>query len=346
MLPYFFILFVVIFWIWIEKECLSRKAIFLPLLFLVAFFSIRDFSVGTDTIVYTENFRNSLSSDYYDFNLEVEFGYQLVEFFLLKFTNNYFWLFLIYGFFVILFYFITIKRLSKNYILSVFIYIVFGFYTFLFNGLRQGIAMAICFLALPYFINKNSIKYFILIGVASLFHISAWIMFPLYLLIHTKFRLEYKMLFIFISSFMFSGLLITYLAEDNSRYLSYAQPDYNGGGYFLLAFYILLGVLIYFLGKKERFLNHNYSIFEQIYLCGLLFIIPIALLGVNPSGPQRILNYFTPMLIFLIPILMEKFKTNLILYIFSILMLLFFYLTTSRFSNLTPYVINPIFEVF
>src|SRR5690606_19464441 len=96
--------------------------------------------------------------------------------------------------FVISIYLFVIKRFSNNYILSVFIYITFGFYTFLFNGLRQGIAMAVCFLALPYLINKNKLKYFLLIVIASLFHTSAWVMLPFYFLVHMKLRLEYKML--------------------------------------------------------------------------------------------------------------------------------------------------------
>ncbi len=346
MIPYILILIFVIFWIVFEKYTLNRRAFWVPLLMLLLFFSIRDFSVGTDTIVYTEKFRNSLSAHYYEFNPDIEWGYQFIEYFLLNLTDNYFWLFFACGFFVISIYLFVIKKFSINYIFSVFIFITSGTYTFFFNGLRQGMAMAVCFLALPYLINKNKLKYFFLIIIASLFHTSAWVMLPFYFLLHMRFSLEYKMLITFLSSFLISGLLISYLAEENSRYEGYAQVSESSGGYILLIFYFILGLSVYFLGKKERFLNYNYKIFEQLYLCGLFFMIPIALLGTNPSGPQRILNYFTPMLIFLIPILISKFKTNFVLYIFSILMIIFFYLTTSRFSNLTPYTLNPIFEVF
>ncbi|WP_180052118.1 EpsG family protein [Acinetobacter sp. YH12099] len=346
MLPYFFILFMVIFWIWIEQVSFSRKAVFFPLFVLVTFFSIRNFSVGTDTVVYTDKFRNSLSAHYYEFNPEIELGYQFIEYSLLNITDNYLWLFFTSALFVISIYLFVIKRFSNNYILSVFIYITFGFYTFLFNGLRQGIAMAVCFLALPYLINKNKLKYFLLIVIASLFHTSAWVMLPFYFLVHMKLRLEYKMLITFLSSFLISGILISYFAEQNSRYEEYAQVSESSGGYILLMFYFILGLLLYFLGRKERFLNHNYKIFEQVYLCGLLFMIPIALLGTNPSGPQRMLNYFTPMLIFLIPILVSKFKTSFVVYVFYMCMVIFYYLTTTRFSNLTPYLVNPVFEIF
>lgn len=346
MLPYFFILFVVTLWIWMEKVSFSRKSVFFPLFLLVTFFSIRDYSVGTDTIVYTDKFRNSLSSHYYEFDPEIELGYQFLEYILLNVTDNYFWLFFISSLFVISIYLFIIKRFSNNYILSVFIYITLGSYTFLFNGLRQGLAIAVCFLALPYLINGNKLKYFFLIIFASLFHISALIMLPIYFLVHMRFKLEYKMLVTFLSSFLISGILISYLAEQNPRYEGYAQVSESSGGYIILSFYTVLGILLYWLGRKERFLSHNYKIFEQVYLLGLLFVIPIAFLETNPSGPQRILNYFTPMLVFLIPVLILKFKTNFILYVFYAFMIIFFYLTTSRFSNLTPYILNPIFEVF
>ena len=346
MTPYLFILGLVIFWAYLEKITLNRKAFWVPLLLLSIFAGVRSNRVGTDSGAYTSLFQSKLNTEYYKFSADVEVGYQYFEYFLLKFTYQYYWLFLITSFIICLCYLIIIKRFSRDYIFSIFLFVTLGFYTFFFNGLRQGMAMAVCFLALPYLINKNKLKYFFLIIIASLFHTSAWIMLPFYFLVHIRFRLEYKILITFLSSFLISGLLISYLAEENSRYEGYAQVSESSGGYILLIFYFILGLSVYFLGKKERFLNHNYKIFEQLYLCGLFFMIPIALLGTNPSGPQRILNYFTPMLIFLIPILISKFKTNFVLYIFSILMIIFFYLTTSRFSNLTPYALNPIFEVF
>jgi len=342
MLIYFLVLIIVMLWIWVEKKSLSRKAFFMPILILILFFSIRDFTVGTDTITYTKFFRDGLVPQYYEFNPEVEVGYQFVEYLILNFTHNYFWLFFFCSLIVVPSYFYIIKKYSTNYILSIFIFITFGLYNFFFNGLRQGIAIAICFLALPFLLDKKILKYFIFIFIASLFHVSAWVMLFFYFLIHSRIKLEYKMISIIGVSSIVSGLVINYLANSNKRYESYGQIDEASGGYLTLSFYIVLGMFVYIFGKKERIINYNFRVYEQIFLCGLLLVIPVAFLGTDPSGPQRLLNYFLPILTLLLPMLLDKYK----LVIFIFLAIIYFYLVTSKFGEIIPYSINPIFEIF
>ncbi len=342
MLIYFLVLIIVMLWIWVEKKSLSRKAFFMPIFILILFFSIRDFTVGTDTITYTKFFRDGLVPQYYEFNPEVEVGYQFVEYLILNFTHNYFWLFFFCSLIVVPSYFYIIKKYSTNYILSIFIFITFGLYNFFFNGLRQGIAIAICFLALPFLLDKKILKYFIFIFIASLFHVSAWVMLFFYFLVHSRIKLEYKMISIIGISSIVSGLVINYLANSNKRYESYGQIDEASGGYLTLSFYIVLGIFIYIFGKKERIINYNFRVYEQIFLCGLLLVIPVAFLGTDPSGPQRLLNYFLPILTLLLPMLLDKYK----LVIFIFLAMIYFYLVTSKFGEIIPYSINPIFEIF
>ena len=76
MLPYLSILFFVSFWITLEKNAINRKSFWLPLVVLALFFAVRSNQVGTDTQVYTYNFDNSLDVKYFDFNENVELGYQ------------------------------------------------------------------------------------------------------------------------------------------------------------------------------------------------------------------------------------------------------------------------------
>lgn len=346
MIPYFFILFLVIFWIYFEKLTLNRKAFWVPLFLLSIFAGIRSSKVGTDTGAYADIFELNLDPRYYEFNPNVEIGYQYFEYILLHLTHNYYWLFLITAFFIVYSFLLIIKKYSINYLLSVFVYITLGIYTFFFNGLRQGIAIAICFLALPYLINKIFLKYLLFVFLASFFHISAWVMLPFYFLVHANFNLQYKVLSSFLFSLFVSGLLISYLAQDNIRYEAYTEVSDSAGGYIMLLFYLFFAIVIFLLCKKERLINNEYKVFEQIYLCGLFLVIPITFLGTSASGPQRVLNYFIPMLVFLIPFIVSKLKYNFVKFIFYFCLVIFFYVTTMRFSNLTPYLINPVFEIF
>ena len=74
MLPYLLLLGFIMFWIFLEKKSLNRKAFWVPFLTLVFFSSARSYLVGTDTSSYTFDFRNQVNLDYYEFNDNVEYG--------------------------------------------------------------------------------------------------------------------------------------------------------------------------------------------------------------------------------------------------------------------------------
>ncbi|MCU4517997.1 EpsG family protein [Acinetobacter radioresistens] len=346
MLPYLLILFFVMFWIWVEKESLNRKALWVPLFILVLFASFRNYRVGTDTGTYVRNFINQLDYNYFDFRDDVELGYQLIEYSLLRITHNYFWLFFITSFVVVFCYLYVFRKNSKDYATSVFVFITLGTYTFFFNGLRQGLAMAIFALAVPYLIKRDFYKYFLICIIASFFHITALLMIPFYLLVNLNVKLAYKLVATFLGSLILSRFLITYIASTNERYEGYAQTSENSGGFLKLAFYFFILIMIYIGSYIYKIKDKDFLQLFSFYAIGIAFMIPIALLESNPSGPQRILPYFTWILALILPILLQKIN-NVYIYASTIfLAIVYFLLTTSRFSNLTPYSINPFFEVF
>lgn len=346
MLPYILILFFVMFWIWLEKESLNRKAFWLPLFTLVLFASFRNYRVGTDTGTYIKNFVNQLDYNYFSFRDGVELGYQLIEYFLLRITHNYFWLFFVTSFIVVFCYLYIFRKNSKDYITSVFIFITLGTYTFFFNGLRQGLAMAVFAFAIPYLITRNFYKYFLICIFASFFHTTALLMVPFYLLVNLNFKLLYKLVATFFGSFILSKYLIAYIASTNERYESYTQTSENSGGLLTLGFYVIMLVILYISSYIYKIKDKEFIQIFAFYALGVTFMIPIALLESNPSGPQRLLPYFTWTLALILPFLYKKINNNYIYIASFVLGLIYFYLTTSRFSNLTPYTINPIFEIF
>lgn len=346
MLPYLLILFFVLFWITLEQKAINRKSFWLPLVTLVLFFSVRSNQVGTDTQVYTYNFDNSLDVKYFDFNENVELGYQLLEYSILQFTDNYFWLFFISGLVVVYLYLKVIRKYSVNYLLSVFLFITLGVYTFFFNGLRQGIAMAIFTFALPYLLERKIILYILVCFFASLFHITALFMIPFYFLVNLRIKPIYKILITFLGSLLLSRLLVTYIASTNDRYESYTEVSESSGGILILLFYFLIFLFIYFIANIYKVRDEQFKKLFTFYGVGLVFIIPLALLGTNPSGPQRLLYYFTWTLVLILPIIFNKINNTYVTSIAITFFIIYFILTTTRFSDLTPYIINPIFKAF
>lgn len=346
MLPYLLILFFVSFWITLEQKAFNRKSFWLPLVVLVLFFTIRSNRVGTDTQVYTYNFDNSLDVKYFDFNENVELGYQLLEYSILQFTDNYFWLFFISGLVVVYLYLKVIRKYSVNYLLSVFLFITLGIYTFFFNGLRQGIAMAIFTFALPYLLERKIILYILVCLFASLFHITALFMIPFYFLVNLRIKPIYKILITFLGSLLLSRLLVTYIASTNDRYEGYTEVSESSGGILILLFYFLILLFIYFIANIYKVRDEQFKKLFTFYGVGLVFVIPLALLGTNPSGPQRLLYYFTWTLVLILPIIFNKINNTYVTSIAIIFFIIYFILTTTRFSDLTPYIINPIFKAF
>lgn len=346
MLPYLLILFFVMFLVWLEKHSLNRKAFWLPLFILVLFASIRNYRVGTDTQAYIKNFINELDYNYFNFLDGVELGYQLLEYTLLRITHNYFWLFFVTSFLIVFCYLYVFKKNSTDYTTSIFLFITLGTYTFFFNGLRQGIAMAIFALAIPYLIKRNFYKYFLICILASLFHNTALLMIPFYFLVNLNIKLEYKLILTFSGSLILSRYLIIYLASINERYESYAQASENSGGLLKLLFYCVIFLITYIGSYIYKIKDKNFIQLFSFYSLGIAFMIPIALLEANPSGPQRLLSYFTWILALILPILLKKINNIYIYTSIVFLAIIYFMLTTSRFSNLAPYSINPFFEVF
>ncbi|MGE8683685.1 MAG: EpsG family protein [Acinetobacter sp.] len=346
MIPYFIILFSILLWLNLEKYSLNRKAFWVPLLLLSIFAGVRSSRVGTDSGTYTSDFRNQLNLEYFVFREDIEYGYQLLSYIILNFTHNYFWLFFISSIIVVGSYLHLFKKISKDYFLSIYIFITFGFYTFYFNGLRQGLAMAVAIWATPYLIERKIFNFSLLIVVASFFHKSALIMFFMYLIVNLKVKLEYKLVSTFLGSFFLSSLVIEYLASENERYTAYTSSSENAGGYLVLGIFLLFGIIFYFLNNTKNIFDRSEYILLQLYLIGLTFLIPVALLGTNPSGPQRLLFYFVWPITILLPTILLKINIKLIYLLFITLSGIYFYLRTSRFSNLTPYQINEIFRIF
>lgn len=346
MLPYLLVLGFVIFWIELEKRALNRKSFWLPLVILSLFAGIRSFRVGRDSVFYTASFRNNL--DIYNFQIRkgIELGYQFLEYTLLRLTNEYFWLFFITALIVVYCYLTIIKKYSVNYWFSIFLFITLGVYTFFFNGLRQGLAMAIFALALPYLLEKRLIPYLIICFLASLFHSTALFMIPFYFLVNLRIKPIYKILATFLGSLFVSRFLIKYISASNQRYESYAAADQEGGGYVTLGFYTILIFVIYLIIRIYKIRDKQFMQLFAFYAIGVVFIIPIAMLGANPSGPQRLLTYFTWTLVLILPIIFKRINNIYITSSAVILFIIYFTLTTSAFSNLSPYIINPIFEIF
>lgn len=80
----------------------------------------------------------------------------------------------------------SLRKYSKHFGLSIYLYITTMMYYSSFNGIRQWLASALIFFAFKYLTRREWKKYLLFIIVASTIHISALIMIPIYFIVNFK----------------------------------------------------------------------------------------------------------------------------------------------------------------
>lgn len=120
-----------------------------------------------------------------------EIGNQYIKFALdyFNFTDAGYWLW-VTGFITMYFFFYSIKKYSIAPFFSIALFIFLGTYFDLMNGVRQFLAISITMVAWKYLFEKRMIRYFLVIGLATLFHASALVMIPVYFLCNAKFNIK------------------------------------------------------------------------------------------------------------------------------------------------------------
>lgn len=345
MLPYLLMLFFVLFWIFLEHKAINRRSFFMPLLAVSLFAGARGNRVGTDSWKYALDFTNEVPISNISINENIEPGYNALRLLILSNTHNYFWLFFITAFIISYCSLRTLKKYSDDYIFAVLFFITLGTYSFVFNGIRQGLAMGFFSLATPYILNRKILPYIIIVLFASLFHKSALVLLPFYFLAVLNIKDYQKVIISFSVSAISSSAILNYLASNNPRYELYTQEVENSGGYLILSFYVGLAAILYIFKYLYKINDQNFNRLLVFYTVGVVSIIPLAVLGTDPSGPQRLIYYFVWILSLLIPYPLKYLNNKFYYFLALVLSVTFFILTTTRFGNLTPYTLNPLLKV-
>lgn len=269
------------------------------------------------------NFGNDYES-YFDYFIRVGQNDQL---FLFDFVQTYEpgwvllnWLFRTFGFFSMtavlaliscsIYYRFIVKYVPVEYYwLAIFIYIFYpGFLLIHSSAMRQSISIGLFVFSLGYLANKNAIRYFFCIGLASLFHFTAIILAPVYLLVflNQKIREVYGSIFIliYISIFLFGSSIIPYLqlfiSNFSEKYEFYQNTGVINTGLSLLYYSTLLIIILLF----ERMQNREVALVFKVAILSFMFF-PLALI-IEMTG--RIGMYFAPAIIVVYPIIVKSLR--------------------------------------
>lgn len=357
MIPYITYLFlsVILFFLYeqlkIRKKAGAGLFYLLTLVVIVCFSSFRAFYVGTDTGTYIMLWINS-PDDLISFisiqNFFTEPLYGILSFITKKLSYSYFG-----GRYLVLLFFIallvcglnlsSICRYSPHRTLSFIVFLLLGFYTFHFNGARQAIAISIFLFSLRYIINSNLNKYLICLLIGFLFHKTILICLPFYYFFRKPLTVKMVAVIVFTSIIMalFINSLVEYASSFDQRYSGYADNEFEGGGAVTTIYYF--GMLFWlFFAKSANSINSKMYDISLLSMCIVACFTTVSvILNLNPSGMLRLSGYFSQLLIIAIPMSIYSFKAGIsrvsVMTLAVFFMVLYFYFTTTSFSNLYPY---------
>ncbi|AGH82276.1 hypothetical protein PCNPT3_11700 [Psychromonas sp. CNPT3] len=189
---------------------------------------------------------------------------------------------------------VLIKNSNETAFLLILLYFFTAFYMSFFVTFRQAIAVSIFIYAIKYI---GSVRFYFLIAVASLFHLSGILLLfiPLYIRVKRKSKWLDSSLIILIPLFMYSpvfsyiiALVMPYLGEFSGKIVSYGIGHVAVKVFGLMdALHFIIGLLVIFLVSKKA-LTKEESIIYKLFI---LYVI-LALVASTIPLMYRVLMYF------------------------------------------------------
>lgn len=228
---------------------------------------------------------------------------------------------------IMLFLISYVKNRSSNYMWSFYILVMSSFFNFSLNGMRQAIGTAIFLYATQFISKRKVVPYLLLITVAVLFHKSAMLYYPFYLLTYVhieKFKNIYWIIpttfFVALNARFFYKLMYSFSTKYNfySKFFgsSYDNNSSFNNMYILILFLNILVTVIYYMTVHNNKIHGKLFDGEPISTA-LQIDINIQLLGTLFSaisfvipGAFRTLYMFLPIQITLIPNLLANIQNR------------------------------------
>ena len=311
-----FIIIVVIsyFQFFSKKDSLSWLIIFGIVLTLLSMFR---FGSGTDYFGYLMYYSSSPDTmwDSIQYQSHMDIGYRVLMGLIKSFNLNFDFFIMFISLVIMFMYLKVIRENSEFKLLSLLIFYAIYYSIYVNSALRQGIAMAIFFVAFyKYFKEEKTFKYLALIILASLFHSSALIMtlMPIVRYIHKR-MFNNKMLNIMLLAFSLFlclsklGNIVIPLGSLFGMDSTIISTSFNP---MAIALRIISITFIFILYKSNK--KGNISEFDKLqiytYFLGSILFISVA----NVELLSRMLKYFTLLEVILIPNLIKgiRFKST------------------------------------
>lgn len=282
-----------------------HQRIFLAISFcqLFVLLAFRSFKVGIDTPTYLMYFDIVASGGHITVLEPLNL---LIMKFAALFSNGELVYLSLYAFLTLICYYRYIVAHSEDIYMSVFMLSGFMFYYFSFNAMRQGLALAICTVAISELLKDKQIRFFVLVLIAAGFHSSALIILPLWVVkkFHLKFSVKIALVFTGIGAFflLFGYQIVRIFVRLLPKYQDYLGSVFGEDGNILnpIMYAVILMIVVYIWthDKKEE-LDHFW-----LYMLGIGVVLYFASLQVGIVN--RLVYYYTISVVIFLPNILRR----------------------------------------
>lgn len=230
----------------------------------------------------------------------------------------------------------TLRKYSSNFAISALLFILTGYFTWMFNGLKQFFAATIMFSLTTLIVNKKIIPYMIVVIIMASFHSTVLILIPAYFIVQGEAWNKRTLLFIIfiMIAILFAGRFTTIFNEvvENTSYNDSMQllSSTDDGTNIIRVIVEAVPTIIAFIYKDK--IKHistpiiNLCINMSILGTGIYIISKIVSSGIMIG---RLPIYFTMYNLILLPWLIsnifDKKERRLIFYIMLLCYFAYFY---------------------
>lgn len=160
---------------------------------------------------------------------------------------------------------------SDNVMISMLMCICLGLYTFMIQGLRQGIAIAICLLAIESCKRRRIIPFLLLVLLASLYHRTVIVFILVYFVYGFKLSSKTKLAMVGVMAILLA--LSPVITEYGNEFLDreYYNAVESGAVVAVLTYVIIVAVAILFLNEHNS--SEKDALFVWILVFGMAFYL-------------------------------------------------------------------------
>lgn len=296
-----------------NKKNLLLIIIALSLPILLATFR---YGIGTDYFNYFRNFLNAEHISLIE-RYEIKSVVEIFRFLMLKIGlifNNYSVVLGLYAVLsIVIIYFAINNDKNKAYIGTIFFLYLCIYYPSSLNVMAQFVAIPLVAYSFKYIFKKQIYRYTIIIFIASLFHTTAIIAYPVYFLwnekkvdLISKWKIVLVILSIVAITFNYQGILeIISQVDVFSNYVTYVEENDTGNNRDLILKIVLF--LMVFMLRKPLI---RYDSKNKLYILLILFNMILGFTGFSSPWVKRASLYFEIVQLFMVPSLIQIFRNK------------------------------------